>query len=265
MPTDAYADLCTCNLCANKGSKELGYQGQISNYVWEYVNEVAKALYLSHPNKKVLCFAYGTYLLPPTNIAQLSPNIIVGICRWRTDLLDPKKKELYTRITREWQAKANQNPVFIWDYYLHAKPSNGMSHLPVYFPHLIAEDIKSMKGRSLGEFVEIYREHTNFDLKLDDLAVSHVNIALTAALYWNPDLNVDEWLRNYCTQMYGALGPEMLDFILQSEQSWKGGEVAHLYKKLEQILAKATKGTPAHQRIKLILDALTTKNKFNEN
>ena len=261
MPTDGYAELCSCDLCKGKDTPARGFEGKISDYVWGYVNEVAKALYKTHPDKKIICFAYGAYLLPPQNIERLSPNIIVGICRWRTDLLDAQKKTLYDQINREWTAKANNTPLLLWDYYLHAKPDNGMSNLPVVFPHLIFEDIKSRKNNSLGEFVEVYREYTGFDCQLDDLAFNHINVAYTAALYWNPDIQPEEWLRQYCEKMYGPVADDMFAFINACEQTWASRNTAVLIKKIEKILLKLRNGSPEHGRVSLLMKYLKKEQK----
>jgi hypothetical protein len=54
-------------------------RGLLSDYVWDFVNRVAKEVGKTHPNAKVLNCAYGVYTLPPLKIDKLEPNVLVGI------------------------------------------------------------------------------------------------------------------------------------------------------------------------------------------
>ena len=78
MPPDGLAAGCQCDSCRAQYTPERGYGGQFSDYVWGYVNRVAQELYKTHPDRKVLCEAYTSFLLPPTKIKTLSPNVVVG-------------------------------------------------------------------------------------------------------------------------------------------------------------------------------------------
>ena len=57
MPQDGYTSVCECELCKVKGSPERGWDGQISDYVWDYVQRVAQEVYKTHSDRKVSCFA----------------------------------------------------------------------------------------------------------------------------------------------------------------------------------------------------------------
>ncbi len=218
MPPDSYIKLCECNLCNGKGSVHRGFKGQISDYVWEYVNDIAKELHISHPNKKVVCFAYGAYQLPPENITKLSPNIVVGITRRRSDLVEKEKVDYFEELQEDWE-KLSGNKLIFWDYYLHARPGKKYANIPVVMPHIISEDIKKQKNKSYGEMIEIYR-NSGRESQLSDLAINHLNIYITSRLYWNPDADVDLLLDNYYQNFYGEAADKMKDFFTVSEKNW---------------------------------------------
>ena len=88
------------NSVAGKGTPERGWNGQISDYVWDYVNRVGQEVLKTHPDKKILCLAYGAYQAPPLKIDKLSPNILVGITQARADFYDPTEKQLYDDLRR---------------------------------------------------------------------------------------------------------------------------------------------------------------------
>ena len=64
QPPDGYTAMCQCELCEGKDSPELGYRGRLSNYVWDFVNRVAKEVGKTHPDKKISNLAYGIYTEP---------------------------------------------------------------------------------------------------------------------------------------------------------------------------------------------------------
>ncbi|MFN0195163.1 MAG: DUF4838 domain-containing protein, partial [Planctomycetaceae bacterium] len=108
MPQDGYTTLCQCELCEGKGTLERGWDGQISDYVWDYVNRVATEVYKTHPDRKVSCYAYGTYLLPPTKIDKLSPNLVVGICQNRNLFYEPDEWQKFLKLKQSWLDKMHE-------------------------------------------------------------------------------------------------------------------------------------------------------------
>ena len=218
MPEDGYGTLCQCELCKGKGTPERGWDGQLSDYVWDYVNRVAKEVYKTHPNRKISCLAYGSYALPPLKIAKLSPNIVVGIAQARRDFYDTEKFNNAVALRKNWLAKLPEGhaPLWIWEYYLHNRPGSTYGSLPVFFPHTIAKDLRSLKGISMGDFIEVYREQKG----ISELAVDHLNLYITARLWWNADQDVNALLDEYYTLFYGPASKEMKAFIDFSEANW---------------------------------------------
>ncbi len=219
MPEDGYGTLCQCELCKGKGTPERGWNGQLSDYVWDYVNRVGKEVYKTHPNKKISCLAYGSYELPPLKIDKLSPNIVVGIAQGRTNFHDPEKFNNAVALRKSWLAKLPDDhaPIWIWEYYLHNRPRSPYGSIPVFFPHTIAKDLRSLKGISIGDFLEMSREQQK---GISELAVDHLNLYVTARLWWNADENVDAVLNEYYTLFYGPAAKEMKTFIEYSEANW---------------------------------------------
>lgn len=219
MPTDAYSNLCQCELCADKGTPERGYQGQLSDYVWNYVNEVAKAVYETHPDRLISCFAYSSYLLPPESIDQLSPNVLVGICQGRANFHNESIRESFLDLREQWLAKlSGEKQLFTWEYYLHARPSRSFAGLPVYFPRLIAEDLASLDGHHMGEGIEVYSERGG--TPDPSFATYQLNCYVTARLWWDPQQDVEALLAEFYTLFYGPAAEQMKGFIEYSEANW---------------------------------------------
>ena len=219
-PSDGYTTLCQCDLCQGKDTPERGWNGLLSEYVWDYVNRVAMEVYKTHPDRMISCIAYTTYLLPPEKIEELSPNIALILCRWRSHFINPAKRESFTNLLDAWLAKLPSNEVYIWDYYLHSRPGGTYEGVPVYFPRLIDEDLKSLKGISGGDYIEVSRNSRGWDKKWHAMATNHLNVYVTSRLYWDVDQDMDALLDEYYGSFYGPVAGEMKAFVEFCETDW---------------------------------------------
>jgi len=250
MPPDAYSVMCTCDLCRSKGTPDRGFEGSMSDYVWNYVNDVAKELYKSHPDRKIICFAYGSYLLPPATIKKLSPNIIVGICRTRVNLTSNDKITNNQKLIEDW-SRLTTNKFVFWDYYLYHRDNNSLASFPVFFPHKIAYDIRKYNNISFGEFIEVFR---NTPPSAGDLATNHINVYVTSKCYWNTKTDIDKLLEEYFMRFYKESFKEMQEFFNLAENNWtelkeKPEVIEKLFNNLNKAISKSKKDPTEYARI----------------
>ncbi len=262
MMPDGYAGTCQCELCRNKGTPERGGEGSVSDYVWDYVNRVAQEVYKTHPDKKISCLAYDIYRLPPAKIAQLSPNIVVGLCQTRSgelnDYVDPKKKEHMLSLRQDWLKKLpkGHTPFFVYDYYLNGSGQPFIS--PAFFPHTIAADLRALKGISLGEYIEVYSGGLDKALGWH-LGVPLLNLYVTAQCWWDADQDVDRLLAEHYTLFYGPAAAEMKAFVDYGEANWmymgkNADKIGQAFALLEKAQAKVASDSVYTKRIALIAD-----------
>lgn len=256
MPADGYTAMCECELCKGKETPERGGFGRFSDYVWDYVNEVAREVYKTHPDKKIVAMGYGASVLPPTKIAKLSPNIIVCLAQSRSSFQEKEKRGWMQDVRRDWLAKlpAGSQQLFVYDYYLHPREERAFAFIPVYFPHAIAEDLRSLKGISLGDYIEVYRAKD-----LDTFGVNALNLYVTSRLWWDSSLNVDALIDEYCADMYGPASQEMKTFISHSEAAWMDmlnspQSITQTFALLAKAQQKAPPGSLHARRIALVAD-----------
>ena len=249
MPNDGFwsGNMCQCDLCKGKKTPERGSAGVMSDYVWGFVDRVARELYKTHPDRKVHCSAYSAYALPPEKISKFSPNVMVGVERVSYD--NPEERAKALEIHKGWLDKLAPGNFLAWSHYL--QPG---SQLPAYFPHAIAEDLHSLKGLSQGEFVEL-----NWGA-IDGHATwfNHLNVYVTTRYYWDADQDIEALLNEYYEKFYGPAAKEMKAFIEYSEANWRkmGNDAAPIGKALELLAAarKAAGDTIYGQRIDLVVD-----------
>ena len=219
-PADGYGSLCQCDRCKGKDTPKRGWEGTLSDYVWDYTNRVAGEIYKTHPDRYLTCIAYTTYLLPPEKIEQLSPNIVVGFCYWRSQFAHSEERKRHLAIREAWLKKLPSKKIFVWDYHRYNMPGKAFESVPVLFPHRIAEDLKSLTGVSLGDYIEVYRNHPTHDVVGNVLASDHLNCYVNARLLWDADQDVDAMLDEYYENYYGPAAGQMKAFVDYAEANW---------------------------------------------
>lgn len=216
MPPDAYISICQCPLCEGQDDPERGSRGKLSNHVWDFVNRVAKEVGKTHPDKKIVCCAYGANTEPPTDIDKLEPNvqvIIVGGRRPRNNL--PEQQQAVRRLREEWTQKTD-NPLMIFENY----PFTDRGwYLPAFVARALGESINETKGISKGEDIWLSFGR-DFDTK--DIGFNHFQVYFTARMYWGgPDQDVHTMLDEYCHLFYGPAGDTMREFFTYCEDHWQ--------------------------------------------
>lgn len=219
-PVDGYGTLCECELCKGKATRQRGWNGMLSDYVWSFMDNVAKEIYKTNPDKKLSNLAYSVYQLPPEKIDKLSPNMAAVICRWRSEFYDKKTRDQFNKMTEAWLEKLPSKDVYIWDYYLHSRADGPWVGVPVYFPHIIADDLRFLKGKSRGEFIEISENWQPKEPTWKPMAANHLNVYVTSRFLWDANQNVDTLLAEFFEKFYGPAAKEMKTFIDFAEANW---------------------------------------------
>jgi hypothetical protein len=255
MPPDGYTAICQCKLCEGKDSPERDKRGLLSDYVWDFVNRVAKEVGKTHPDKKILNCAYGVYSLPPLKIAKLEPNVVVSIVGGRVPFNNkPEQQEEYRKLRESWLPKTS-NPLIDFENY----PFTDRGwYLPAFTPHALGSSINALKGHFQGEDISM----SVFGLEKAGLGLNHFLAYFTTAMYWGgKEQDVDAIFREYCTLFYGPAAEEMRAFFEYGEANWQEMEkdktkVDRALELFSAAQAKAETGSIYGRRIALMDDFL---------
>jgi hypothetical protein len=218
MPPDGYTSICQCEKCKGKDSPERNARGLLSDYVWDFVNRVAKEVGRTHPHAKVLNCAYGVYTLPPLKIEKLEPNVLVAIVGGRRPMNKAGSKaegEAAPEALRAAWIKKTDNPLLIFENY----PFTDRGwYLPSFAAHALGDSINATKGISQGEDIWLTVRQ---DFDKVGIGFNHFLVYFTARMYWGgKDADVDAMLREYCRLFYGPAEQEMLAFFINCEANW---------------------------------------------
>ncbi|MHC4581040.1 MAG: DUF4838 domain-containing protein [Planctomycetota bacterium] len=151
VPDDNYA-WCKCENCRRilaVSEKDKRGEGLFSNarnsyYIFNFVNEVAKQVGKTHPEKFIVALAYSSYAYPPRGL-ELEPNICVAPCLQICYGYD--KKTYYENdmaIYRAWLAEADR-PLYLWNYFHHPmEPAviGKWNCFPCFMPDVISREVK---------------------------------------------------------------------------------------------------------------------------
>ena len=216
MPPDAYIAICQCQLCNGKDVPEMGARGKLSNHVWDFVNRVAKEVGQTHPEKKIVCCAYGANTLPPTNIDKLEPNVQVIIVGGRRPRSNKPEQQTEIRSLRQGWKDKTDNPLMVFENYPFT--DRGF-YLPAFVARTIGKSINATKGISRGE--DIWLSWTrDFDTK--GIGFNHFQVYFTARMYWGgKEQDVEAMLNEYCRLFYGPAAEEMQQFFDYCETNWQ--------------------------------------------
>lgn len=217
MPPDGYTSICQCEKCKGKDSPERNERGLLSDYVWDFVNRVAKEVGKTHPNAKVLNCAYGVYTLPPLKIDKLEPNVLVGIVGGRRPMNKAGNKaegEAAPEALRAAWAKKTSNPIINFENY----PFTDRGwYLPAFAAQSMGDTVIATKGMSQGEDIWLTVRH---DFDKVATGFNHFLVYFTARAYWS-GYEPAAALREYCRLFYGPAENEMLSFFTFCEANWK--------------------------------------------
>lgn len=261
MPPDGYTAICQCDLCEGKDNPERGSRGALSNYVWEFVNRVAKEVAKTHPDKLISNCAYGIYTEPPTTIEKLEPNVQVIIVGGRRPTRDkPEEREELRQLREGWATKTDR-PIEIFENY----PFTGRGfYLPAYIPNVLGQSINEIKGSSRGEDIWL-----TMDFGENAIGYNHFLIYFTSRMYWGgKDQDPAALFDEYCEKFYGPAADGMREFFGFCEKNWRemetDGELAsRALEMFENAQSAAESSSVYGQRLGLIdqfLNGLRRKN-----
>ena len=220
MPNDWFNQICECPQCQAQADYDKPDIGKFSNYVWNFVNEVAKAVKQTHPDKFIGCCAYNSYMMLPDRV-ELSDNIAVmqtkalyyrfdDFYRWRND-----------ELAYEWAKKTKR--FYIWDYLCWDSTNPHLTGLPILFSKWLSTDLRKLKGISRGFFI-CSDEKPPYYLFLNP-ALNSINYYLFGRLLWDCSLDVNELLDDYCTNYFGPAAAPMRQYWTRAEELWCNMEV----------------------------------------
>ena len=181
------AKWCTCPECAKLGSP-------VERHA-KLVNAMTEALHREQPGVRLECIAYSSYLEPPTT--ELPHSLLVDLCpiaqSFERQIDDPASatNAKYAAALKGWK-KVHSGPLSVYSYYR----KYAWNSLPVQIPHYMQNDLRFYVANG-ARGISTYAEP-------GDWATYELNHYVLGRLAWNPEVDVDALIHEFCEARYGS-------------------------------------------------------------
>ncbi len=169
-----------------------------------FYNALADLLAQELPGKLVGGHAYATWKNPPIRERQLRPNLLVAYVGFNDIYVSDAHRQRDLDQWRDWATLTRQ--LFYRPNFLNA--GHGM---PLVFVHKLAADLRYRAGG--GKLMG-----ADFDSLLHHWSTQGLNYYVLAKLLWNPRLDVDALLADYCRSAFGPAAPRTQQYYLELEK-----------------------------------------------
>jgi hypothetical protein len=209
---------CQAALDLSDADNQQFSRGLASNYVWGLVNEVAKEVRQTHPDKWISALAYARYAYYPTEV-ELEPNVVVQTCLHTRNWWAPYLAKNDRRIFDEWVEKSEgRRPLYLWLYYNFPgwlTPRQHFKVFPGFFVHTAIEQMAMYHEAGIrGIFMEHSAEGGQSFL-LDQL-----DMYVTLKLADDPTLDGEALVDEFFTRYYGSAAGPMKDLYVAIEETY---------------------------------------------
>ena len=202
-PTDNWRE-CQCDRCQAWIDPERGRYGKHSRLWWDhYIRKLALAVKQRWPGKRISALAYQGRVWPGQT--ELPDNVDVMVCISNGPVnfhKEPSAREEVGKLLSAWSRKVggDRSRLYVWDYGCHP---HFWTCAPTLNPNVRQRFLREHRGRIGGVFNNTGSE---------TIQGSHFLAALTMRLLWEPDLDVDQYLRDYCRSFFGP-GAEAMERV----------------------------------------------------
>lgn len=206
---------CECENCkaldASFNGERPSKNSSITDRIYTYINQIAEKVQKTHPDKYIVCFAYGNYKLPPKKII-LNPMVIPQYTLWSAYMhANPELKESNMKNIKIWKDASNK--MGIYEYYI----NGSWPGLPRVAVSLFAENIKELY--KMG--VDLYQTQSG-----DEFAINGINYYVAGKLLWNTSLDQQKILDDFYEKGFGKAGKYIRQYNERMEAAWKTATVA---------------------------------------
>ena len=189
-PNDNY-NVCQCPECLHSDSLYGGPTGTLLNFV----NKVARRF----PDKTISTLAYQYTRCAPKGLA-VKPDSNVNImfcsieCGREEAITTSPKEAAFRKDMEDWKQLTDN--IFMWDYVVQFR--NFWNPFPNL--HVLQPNLRYFRDNGVRMMFE---QATGFDNKTSWMELRNY---LIAKLMWNPDINADSVITDFCNGYYGAAG-----------------------------------------------------------
>ncbi len=191
--------------------------GKASDYVFGFVNKVAREVRKTHPGKRIGALAYSDYAYYPVK-EPVEPNVVVQLCLHTRNWWCPSMEVNDRRVLRQWREHDPDRPLYLWLYYcfpaLNAN-SVGFHYFPGYFAHTV---VPQMRLYHDAKITGIFMEHSSECG--ESYLMDQLEFYVTLKLADDPSLDGNRLIDEFFERYYGAAAGPMKELYCLIEQTF---------------------------------------------
>ena len=186
------------------------FDDRASDYIFGFVNKIARGVAQTHPDKYLSVAAYHQNYYPPTK-EPLEPNVAVTFCI-HAGLRPVPAMDLAVRgLLDKWQEESPKRPKYLWLYFHRPGPANPL--FPGFMAHHL---VKQMADYHRRGFKGVFAEPAYFPKEMREKGyagrapiVTVLELYLVYKLADDPGLDGNQLIDEFFPLYYGAAGPAM--------------------------------------------------------
>ncbi|OGV34745.1 MAG: hypothetical protein A2020_08315 [Lentisphaerae bacterium GWF2_45_14] len=233
--------------CDKWRSNPFFWDDKASDYIFGFVNKVARGIAKTHPDKYLTIAAYHQSYYPPTR-EQLEPNVAVTLCIHAQLRAASNMNLAVIDLMNQWCNESKDRPKYLWLYFHRPGPANPL--FPGFMAHNMVKQMEDYQKRGIKG---IFAEPAYFSQKGPAMRAPIVNMLemyLTFKLAYDSTIDGNKLINEFFTLYYGAAAKEM----------------QALYEKIEQVYCSDPANNHAfgYQNQKTAWEKLGTKERMEE-
>ena len=220
---------CRCSECqalqheeppCNKWRKQYFFFNDLaSDYIFNFVNNVARGVGKTHPGKYVTMFAYHQTYYPPTR-EPLESNVAMTFCIHAQLRPVPAMDRAVTALLNKWDEESGERPKYLWLYF--HRPGRANPFFPGFMAHHM---VKQMQDYHKRGFRGIFAEPAYIPAKEKGHAgrgpnANLLEMYLAYKLADDPTLDGNTLIDEFFTRYYGAAAKPMQTLYEKIEQTY---------------------------------------------
>lgn len=204
---------CQCEKCKafNKA-----HGGTDAASMINFVNKVAEKVREKYPNARFETLAYQDTLTPPENL-EIADGVVIRMCPINGCVLhdfgDPlcRENKKFDKALKGW-AKLTDS-IYMWNY------STDFQYYYALFPNITTLQKRYQYFRD-NNVVSVFDNGCGEDMAAGEF--HELKTYLVAKLLWNPDIDIERCISEFCDAYYGEAGKDVVEFISKFEKYVKG-------------------------------------------
>jgi len=227
MDSSGRDKFCRCPACqallheeppCNKWRKQYFFFDDLaSDYIFSFVNKVARGVRETHPGKYVTMFAYHQTYYPPTR-EPLERNVAMTFCMHAQLRPVPAMDRAITELLDRWEEQSPDQPKYLWLYF--HRPGRVDPFFPGFMAHHMVKQMQEYHRRGFrGIFAEpayIRAKEKGHAGRVPNANLLEIYVAYKLAD--DPTLDGDKLIDEFFTRFYGAAAKPMQTLYEAIEQ-----------------------------------------------